>query len=141
MNYVFSFACYKMCKVSCHRTTQNGAGPLHTLGHFSELQIMLWQVVKVSNSDRAVQQDRDCEEMNVVEIENFLYWFIKVFWIFFSLSSKLESIYWIILKYLIFALCTSSDNSKREGRLIFKTSTLMLQTKLSKQCVLSIIMQ
>lgn len=141
MNYVFSFACYKMCKVSCHRTTQNGAGPVHTPGHFSELQIMLWQVVKVSNSDRAVQQDRDCEEMNVVEIENFLYWFIKVFWIFFSLSSKLESIYWIILKYLIFALCTSSDNSKREGRLIFKTSTLMLQTKLSKRCVPSIIMQ
>lgn len=141
MNYVFSFACYKMCKVSCHRTTQNGAGPLHTLGHFSELQIMLWQVVKVSNSDRAVQQDRDCEEMNVVEIENFLYWFIKVFWILFSLRSKLEIIYWIVLKYLIFALCTSSDNSKREGRLIFKTSTLMLQTKLSKQCVLSIIMQ
>lgn len=95
----------------------------------------------MSNSDRAVQQDRDCEEMNVVEIENFLYWFIKVFWILFSLSSKLEIIYWIVLKYLIFALCTSSDNSKREGRLIFKTSTLMLQTKLSKQCVLSIIMQ
>lgn len=132
MNYVFSFACYKICKVSCHRMTQNCAGPLHTPGHFSELQILLWQMVKVNNSDTAMQQDRDCEEMNVVGIENFLYWFMKVFWIFFSLSSKPEIIYWIVLKYLIFALCTSSDNSRREGRLIFKTSTLMLETKLSR---------
>lgn len=132
MNYVFSFACYKICKVSCHRMTQNCAGPLHTPGHFSELQILLWQMVKVNNSDTAMQQDRDCEEMNVVGIENFLYWFMKVFWIFFSLSSKPEIIYWIVLEYLIFALCTSSDNSRREGRLIFKTSTLMLETKLSR---------
>lgn len=132
MNYVFSFACYKICKVSCHRMTQNCAGPLHTPGHFSELQMLLWQMVKVNNSDTAMQQDRDCEEMNVVGIENFLYWFMKVFWIFFSLSSKPEIIYWIVLEYLIFALCTSSDNSRREGRLIFKTSTLMLETKLSR---------
>lgn len=66
-------------------------------------------------------------------LEFFPYCFMKDFWICSSLqTSKLEIIYWIVFQYPIFGLRTSSDNSKREGRLIFKTSTLMLETELSR---------